>query len=122
MKYKKRDIAVGNYIALGNKPWFISAYYRGEDKRTVDYMRNKQISSDKSNLEKPTKKRTTNHDAFYLKRRIKMLESTLYYKVTSSKKLQHLYRPWGTKCVFKMKWVTDVCKNYTEVMQKGGRR
>ena len=57
MKYKKRDIAVGNYIALGNKPWFISAYYRGEDKRTVDYMRNKQISSDKSNLEKPTKKR-----------------------------------------------------------------
>ena len=122
MKIKKKDIKVGNYIALGNKPWFMSAFYRGEDKRTVDNMRNKLISDDKAQLELPVNKRITSHDAHYLKRRIKANQSVYYFKVTSVKNLQYLYRPWGTKEVFRLKWITDVCENYKEVMGKGGRR
>ena len=119
---KRKDLKVGNYIALGRKPWFMSAFYRGEDKRTIDDIRHKQINDDLANLKKPTNKRTTTHDAHYLKRRIKLCKSVCYYKVTSVKKLTHLYRPWQTKEEFKLKWITDVCENYKEVMAKGGRR
>jgi len=122
MKIKRKDIKVGNYIALGNKPWFESAFYRGEDKRTVDQMRHKQIEDDKAQLALPVNKRITTHDAHYLKRRIKQYQTIYYFKVVSTKNLTYLYKPWGTKESFKLKWITDVCQNYKEVMQKGGRR
>ena len=118
MKIQKKDIKVGNYIALGNKPWFMSAYYRGEDRRTVDDIRLKDISNFKDMLLKPSSKR--NLDANTIKRNIKGRTSIFYYKVVSIRHLKTLSR--GYNSVFKLKWITDVCENYKEVMQKGGCR
>ncbi len=122
MKITKKDIKVGNYIALGKKPWFMSAFYRGEDKRTTDDIRLEMIKRDEANLELPAKKRLCTLTAHELKRRIKSNKTVYYFKITSVKNLTYLYKPWGTKDTFKLKWVTDVCKNYKEVMSKGGCR
>ena len=119
MRITKKDIDVGNYIALGNKPWFISAYYRGEDKRTTHDMRKAELKRYEEELLRPSKKRRKAH---LIKKDIQSKKRIYYWKVVSVKRLQVLYKPWGTKDTFKLKWITDVCKNYKEVMHKGGCR
>ena len=120
MKFKKSDIKVGNYVSLGNMPWFMSAYYRGEDKRTLDDMKRETIELYKNLLKKPASQRELS--AHELKRNLKQLNGVYYQKVVSVKQMKVLYKPLGCKEVFKLKWITDVCADYKEVMFKGGCR
>ena len=92
VRYKKADIKTGYYVCLDNKPWFMAAYHRGEDKRTVKQMRETVFKKGKPH----------------------------YYKVCRMRPLMYknTIDGWTYKDKFYLKWVTDVCKNYSEVIER----
>ena len=91
-RYTRKDIKVGNYVCLDNKPWFMASYNRGEDRRTQGYMRDKLTPKSK----------------------------VPYYKVTGTKPLTCLIKTkgWDFRDAFYLKWVTDVCANYNAVIER----
>lgn len=91
-RYKKKDIKTGYYVCLDERPWFPASYSRGEDRRTVKQMRENIFTKDKPH----------------------------YYKVTKMRPLTYSYTIGGYtwKDRFYLKWVTDVCKNYHEVVER----
>ena len=92
MRFTKKDIKTGYYVCLDNAPWFLSSYRRGEDKRTMKQMR--KIITPKS---KPK-----------------------YYRVVKMSPLtyEHKIQGYTWRDTFYLKWVTDVCKNYHEVVER----
>ena len=92
IRYKRADIKTGNYVCLDNKPWFEAAFQRGEDRRTTKEMRETVFKKGKPQ----------------------------YYKVVKMRPLTYSYTIGGYqwKDTFYLKWVTDVCKNYHEVVER----
>jgi len=92
MRYTRKDVKTGYYVCLDNRPWFQSSYSRGEDRRTVKQMRENIFTKDKP----------------------------CYYKVIKMKPLTYTHTIDGYKWknTFYLRWITDVCKTYHEVVER----
>lgn len=118
MKFKKSEIKTGCWIQLENMPWFPAAYYRGEDKRTVGYMRTQSLENYKKEIKLPAHKR--NLTAAQLKKRIKGCSKIGWYKVIGTRNglvFAQRINGYTWKNKFYMKWVTNVAKSKSETRE-----
>ena len=112
MRYTRKDIKAGNYVLLGNQPF--------DGKKTMETHINEQIECLERLKNLPAKERElTGHQ---INQSLKNFSTPTYMKVVKVRPLT--YKSMGLKIEsqFYLKWVTDVCENYQEVMSKGGKR
>ena len=88
-RYTRKDIKVGNYVCLDNQPWDPASYNRGEDRRTLKQIREQVFTKGKKK----------------------------YHKVVGIRPLSYI-SGCDLKRQFYLKWVTDVCQNYNEVIKR----